>query len=69
MTKTIFSLATILYLHTVVINAESLRVSRADVSSCLPGLNVTLPGDAAFSAESQAFNERLQYTPAAIAFP
>jgi hypothetical protein len=61
MIQTLFSLATILYLHTVVINAQ--------LSSCLTGLDVTFPSDSAFTAESQAFNERLHYTPAAIAFP
>lgn len=43
--------------------------SRADVNSCLTGLNVTYPGDPAFQSESQAFNARLSYIPAAIVLP
>jgi hypothetical protein len=51
-----------------VVNVNRVAI-RADLSSCLTGLNVTLPGSSAFQSESQTFNARLSYTPAAIVFP
>jgi hypothetical protein len=52
------------------VNVDRLKLAlRADLNSCLTGLNVTLPGDPAFSSESQTFNARLSYTPAAIVLP
>lgn len=64
---------TLFSLHSTVnaraINTPRDAVRRADVSSCLTGLNMTLPGDSAFQSESQAFNARFSYTPAAIVLP
>ncbi|KIM24184.1 Glucooligosaccharide oxidase [Serendipita vermifera MAFF 305830] len=65
---TIYALFTTLLCLYTVVDARVVNV-RADVTSCLTGLNVTLPGDPAFQSESQTFNARLSYTPAAIVLP
>lgn len=53
----------------VAVNGRVLSVARADINSCLTGLNAIYPGDSAYTAESATFNARLSYQPAAIVHP
>ncbi|CAG8493318.1 5215_t:CDS:2 [Acaulospora colombiana] len=43
--------------------------TRADLQTCLNGLNVTLPDDPTFQSESQSLNARVSFAPAAIVHP